>query len=116
VAAGKTGTTSNYRDAWFAGFTPNFLALAWVGYDDNSVTNMSGSRAALPIWTDFMKRAAPRSPQDFTAPRGIISVKVDPVTGKLIDKKCPDFVEEVFLEGTEPRQTCSEVQVDGEIY
>ncbi|MBI4366009.1 MAG: transglycosylase domain-containing protein, partial [Deltaproteobacteria bacterium] len=55
IAAGKTGTTSSYRDAWFVGFTPELLALTWVGYDDNSVLNMSGARAALPIRVEFMR-------------------------------------------------------------
>ncbi|MFH1874328.1 MAG: PBP1A family penicillin-binding protein [Pseudomonadota bacterium] len=112
VAAGKTGTTSNYRDAWFVGFTPNFLALSWVGFDDNAVTNMSGSRAALPIWTDFMKQAAPRSAPDFSSPPGIVLVNIDPVSGKLANNKCPNFIEEVFLEGTQPNEYCDEVKVD----
>ena len=109
VAAGKTGTTSNYRDAWFVGFTPNFLALAWVGYDDNATTNMSGSRAALPIWTDFMKEIAPKNPGNFSSPPDIVLVKIDPVTGKLSNKKCPAYFEEAFIEGTEPTQYCDEV-------
>ncbi len=113
-AAGKTGTTSNYRDAWFVGFQPNFLALSWVGFDDNAITNMSGSRAALPIWTDFMKNAAPRSAPDFSSPPGIVLVDIDPITGKLANNKCPDFIEEVFLEGTQPNQYCDEVKVDEE--
>jgi membrane carboxypeptidase/penicillin-binding protein len=53
--AGKTGTTNDMRDAWFAGFTPDLLCVVWVGYDDNSPVNLSGARAALPIWVDFMK-------------------------------------------------------------
>lgn len=106
IAAGKTGTTSNYKDAWFVGFTPNFLALAWVGYDDNAAMNMSGSRAALPIWTNFMKDAAPPSAQDFPSPPDIVLVKIDPATGKISNSHCPSFIEEAFIEGTEPRDSC----------
>ncbi len=54
-AAGKTGTTSNYRDAWFAGFTPLLAAVSWVGYDDNSAHGLTGASGALPIWIRFMK-------------------------------------------------------------
>jgi len=106
IAAGKTGTTSNYKDAWFVGFTPNFLALAWVGYDDNTAMNMSGARAALPIWTNFMKDAAPPSPQDFPSPPDIVLVKIDPASGKLSNNHCPNFVEDAFIEGTEPGESC----------
>ncbi len=106
IAAGKTGTTSNYKDAWFVGFTPNFLALTWVGYDDNAVMNMSGARAALPMWVNFMKRAAPPSQQDFPSPPDIVLVKTDRTTGKLSNKNCPDYIEEAFIEGTEPSEYC----------
>jgi len=106
AAAGKTGTTSNYKDAWFVGFTPNFLALTWVGFDDNAVMNMSGARAALPMWVQFMKEAAPPSAQDFPSPPDIVLVKIDPVTGKLSNSHCPDYIEEAFIEGTEPAEHC----------
>lgn len=58
-AAGKTGTTSNYKDAWFAGFTPNHVAIVWMGYDDNTPVKLSGSSGALPIWTEYMKAYMP---------------------------------------------------------
>ena len=106
IAAGKTGTTSNYKDAWFVGFTPNFLALTWVGFDDNAVMNMSGARAALPMWVGFMKNAAPPSNQDFASPPDIVLVKIDGTTGKLSNKHCPDYIEEAFIEGTEPSEYC----------
>ncbi len=106
IAAGKTGTTSNYKDAWFVGFTPNFLALTWVGYDDNAVMNMSGARAALPMWVDFMKEMAPPSVQDFPSPPDIVLVKIDKESGKLANSKCPDDIEEAFIEGTEPTEHC----------
>ena len=56
-AAGKTGTTNDLRDAWFAGFTPELLTVVWVGFDDNQPVGLSGAQAALPIWTNFMKRS-----------------------------------------------------------
>ena len=63
-AAGKSGTTNDLRDAWFVGFTPELLAVVWVGFDDNTPLGLSGTQAALPIWTEFMKRAPgrPRQP------------------------------------------------------
>jgi membrane carboxypeptidase/penicillin-binding protein len=56
-AAGKTGTTNDLRDAWFVGFTPELLTVVWVGLDDNQPLGLSGTQAALPLWTTFMKRA-----------------------------------------------------------
>jgi membrane carboxypeptidase/penicillin-binding protein len=68
-AAGKTGTTNDYKDAWFVGYTPDLLAVVWVGFDGQSKLNLSGSEAALPIWTEFMKSATANMPvTDFIAP------------------------------------------------
>ena len=68
-AAGKTGTTNDYKDAWFVGYTPDLLAVVWVGFDGPSKLNLSGAEAALPIWTDFMKSATASMPvTDFVAP------------------------------------------------
>lgn len=106
IAAGKTGTTSNYRDSWFVGFTPNYLALVWVGYDDNAKTNMSGARAALPIWAKFMTEAVGNNKEDFPIPGGIILVKIDPDSGLLASKNCPNGSFEPFIEGTEPNELC----------
>lgn len=107
VAAGKTGTTSSYRDSWFVGFTPHYLALAWVGYDDNATTNMSGARAALPIWAKFMKEAVGNNQEDFPSPTGILLVKIDPKTGLLASPRCGEAVFETFIEGTEPNESCA---------
>ena len=63
VVAGKTGTTNDGRDAWFVGYTPRLLALVWVGFDSGEPHGMSGARAALPIWVDFMKQAIDAYPQ-----------------------------------------------------
>ncbi|MBN1283692.1 MAG: PBP1A family penicillin-binding protein [Proteobacteria bacterium] len=112
IAAGKTGTTSSYRDAWFVGFTPKLLALSWVGYDDNATMNLSGASGALPIWTKFMNEVRPNGDGDFSGPSGVILVKIDPVTGGLSDSSCPGGRFEVFIKGTEPEKTCSEIGTD----
>lgn len=106
IAAGKTGTTSNYKDAWFVGFTPELLSLVWVGYDDNTPIQMSGARAALPIWAGFMKRSAGEERQDFPFPEGLVQVDIDPKTGALGGKQCPQTITEYFIEGTEPEEKC----------
>ena len=68
-AAGKTGTTNDYKDAWFVGYTPDLLAVVWVGFDGPSKLNLSGAEAALPIWTEFMKSATANMPvTDFVSP------------------------------------------------
>lgn len=109
IAAGKTGTTNDYKDAWFVGFTPDYLALVWVGYDDNTPTNMSGAMGALPIWVSFMKEAVKNSQKDFPSPEGIILVKIDPSTGLLASPRCGEAVFETFIEGTEPDESCTTV-------
>ena len=106
-AAGKTGTTNDLRDAWFVGFTPELLTVVWVGFDDNQPVGLSGSQAALPIWTSFMMRAlAGRPNQPFTPPDGITWANIDPLNGKAATPSCPKVVNEAFLSGTEPSETC----------
>jgi penicillin-binding protein 1B len=106
-AAGKTGTTNDLRDAWFAGFTPDLLTVVWVGFDDNQPVGLSGAQAALPIWTQFMKAAlAGRASVPFDVPEGITFVDIDPQTGKLATPSCPRSFNEAFLAGTEPTQAC----------
>ncbi len=106
-AAGKTGTTNDLRDAWFVGFTPELLAVVWVGLDDNQVLGLSGAQSALPIWTAFMKRALAGRPNlPFTAPAGVSLVDIDRDTGLLALPACPRAVAEAFLVGTEPATWC----------
>ena len=106
-AAGKTGTTNDLRDAWFAGFTPELLTVVWVGFDDNQPVGLSGARAALPIWTQFMKNAlAGRASVPFTVPGGITFADIDAQTGKLATPNCPKIISESFIAGTEPRELC----------
>jgi membrane carboxypeptidase/penicillin-binding protein len=106
-AAGKTGTTNDLRDAWFAGFTPELLTVVWVGFDENQPLGLSGSQAALPIWTQFMTRALTGRPNvPFEPPEGISFVDIDPDTGRLAIPGCPRVIREAFLAGTEPLQAC----------
>jgi penicillin-binding protein 1B len=106
-AAGKTGTTNELRDAWFVGFTPELLTAVWVGFDDNQPLGLSGARAALPIWAQFMRRAlAGHASEGFEVPAGIHFVDIDPETGKLASTDCPKVLSEAFVEGTEPTETC----------
>jgi penicillin-binding protein 1B len=106
-AAGKTGTTNDLRDAWFAGFTPELLTVVWVGFDDNQPVGLSGAQAALPIWTQFMKAAlAGRASVPFDVPDGITFMDIDPVSGKLATPACPKTITEAFLAGTEPTVAC----------
>ncbi|MCG8472709.1 MAG: PBP1A family penicillin-binding protein [Desulfobacterales bacterium] len=106
--AGKTGTTSNYRDAWFVAYTPDLLALVWVGFDNNDSTGVTGGRAALPIWADLAK-ALPEylSGNDFVRPPDVITRKVCTQSGKLAEgSRCPVRREEVFLETLPPDGPC----------
>jgi membrane carboxypeptidase/penicillin-binding protein len=106
-AAGKTGTTNDAKDAWFAGFTPNLLAVVWTGFDQKEELGLTGAQASLPAWTSFMKAAtASRPALDFTAPPGIVEEKVDPSTGYKASPFCPITMIGVFPEGMAPTQPC----------
>jgi penicillin-binding protein 1B len=108
IFAGKTGTTNDGRDAWFIGFSPRLLVAVWVGFDDNRGLNLSGSSAALPIFADFVRRLPS---QYFEAPfpttPGVVSASIDPTTGMLVTEECPKSFNEVFLEGTAPKERCT---------
>jgi penicillin-binding protein 1B len=106
-AAGKSGTTNDLRDAWFVGFTPELLTVVWVGFDDNQPLGLTGSQAALPIWTEFMKSAtAGRGDVSFDVPEGISFVEIDHDTGKLATPSCLNVFTESFILGTEPVEYC----------
>jgi len=106
-ASGKTGTTDDTRDAWFAGYSEQLLSLVWVGYDSNSETGLTGASGALPIWVDLMHRSgvADRASPD-TVPDGIVERRIDPETGGLVRGGCTRQIDEHFAEGSEPRHTC----------
>ncbi len=108
-SAGKTGTTNDYRDAWFVGYTPDLATGVWVGFDDNRSMGRgeTGGRAAAPIWLKFMEQALKNKPSlDFTPPRHVVARTIDRESGKLATDRCRDTFEEVFVEGTEPSEFC----------
>jgi penicillin-binding protein 1B len=106
-AAGKTGTTNDLRDAWFVGFTPELLTVVWVGFDDNTALGLSGSQAALPIWTSFMLKALSGHPNlPLPEPGGIEWAEIDKDNGKLASPGCPRVMREAFFPGTVPTETC----------
>lgn len=110
--AGKTGTTNDYRDSWFVGYTPSLVTGVWVGYDDHQQSlgpRATGARAALPIWLDFMKTAHNGvDVADFSPPATLIFRTIDPRTGRLSTENCRSSFREAFLPGTEPRTFCEE--------
>jgi len=103
--AGKTGTSSDYSDAWFIGYTPSLLAGVWVGFDDKTSLgkNETGARAALPIWISFMERALRNTPVETPKPpKGITLVKVNLETGLPSDGDSPDTIVEAFIDSSIP--------------
>jgi penicillin-binding protein 1B len=105
-AAGKTGTTTEYRDSWFVGYTPDLLTLVWVGYDDQVVSGLTGASGALPIWADFMRGTVKPESRDFEATEDIVLVEIDRATGKRFKRGCSEMFQEVFIRGTEPKEKC----------
>ncbi len=106
-AAGKTGTS---HDAWFAGFTSKLLCVVWVGLDDYQDLKLDGPKVAVPMWTDFMKRAhkhrAYRDVTQFDVPDGVVSAQIDPLSGGLATGACPKVTTAYYLLGTQPVQFC----------
>jgi penicillin-binding protein 1B len=100
AVAGKTGTTDEQRDAWFAGFTGDRVAVVWVGYDDNRPAKLSGSAAALPVWGEMMASLDPE-PLELPRPDGIELVSIDPQSG-LRGSGCAGAVEVPFMKGSAP--------------
>jgi penicillin-binding protein 1A len=101
--AGKTGTTQDYHDGWFIGFSPQVVTGVWVGYDDQRSMGRgeTGASTALPIWTRYMQSALKNYPvEDFEMPEGIVTVSIDSKTGRRSDG--PRSIKEVFIAGTEP--------------
>jgi penicillin-binding protein 1B len=112
--AGKTGTTNDRRDNWFAGYSPDRVSVVWVGYDDNSATTLSGARAALPIWSRFTAAVRPaRGYQDFPRPSGVVQATVDPTTGQLATEYCPYRVTELFPSWAAPVEPCQRHSPNG---
>jgi 1A family penicillin-binding protein len=123
-AAGKTGTTNEYRDAWFIGFTPRLVSGVWIGFDQPQ-TIMGGGYAAevaVPLWAGFMRKATARDPADWYAPPpGVVSASVCRLSGKRPSEACygstyvtdnggyattNSVYTEIFVKGTEPQERC----------
>ena len=105
--AGKTGTTNDLRDAWFMGYTPEFVTGVWVGYDDSREMGKgeTGSRAASPIWLGFMQQVLAEKPIiDFEVPKGVVFAKIDRETGHLASGRSRKTVFQAFKEGTQPKE------------
>jgi penicillin-binding protein 1A len=108
-SAGKTGTTNEYKDAWFIGFTPELVAGVWVGFDEIETLGRgeTGARAASPIWLEFMQDTLKDfEHKDFQVPGStIVFAAIDPKTGKRADSKTKNTITEAFIKGTVPEKS-----------
>lgn len=120
-AAGKTGTSSNLRDAWFSGFTPNVVTTVWVGFDKGITlgSGQYGGDVAAPVWMKFMKEVLKDYPRSsFPFPGGITQLAIHPSSGLLMPKKCFDelgkdnIIREYFVVGTEPKEYAKSCEDD----
>lgn len=102
--AGKTGTTNDYKDAWFVGYSSGLVSCVWVGFDNFKTLGSleTGARAASPIWVSFMQNALHGSSEGFSQPEGIVSAVIDPKTGLLSRDEAG--IREYFKDGTQPKQ------------
>jgi penicillin-binding protein 1B len=114
--SGKTGTTDDYRDSWFAGYAGGYLTVVWLGRDDNQPVGLSGASGATLVWADIMRRLDLHS-EEFPLPLDIELVAVDPSTGRLADKHCEGVIELPFIVGSAPteRAPCASPRVNGKV-
>ncbi|HMC21096.1 MAG TPA: PBP1A family penicillin-binding protein [Thermoanaerobaculia bacterium] len=103
--AGKTGTTNDYRDAWFVGYTPDMVTTVWIGFDHGAPLRLSSAEAAIPMWGAYMS-AIPHLRSEPAPPSGVTFRTIDPDSGMLWRDGCPGPLREVFLEGTAPTHYC----------
>ncbi len=99
--AGKTGTTNDQRDGWFAGYNPNLVAVSWIGFDQPKSLGPgeTGAAAALPIWIDFMSRALAKTPQKpIAVPEGVVTATIDPNSGELLPEGSAGITEYFYEE------------------
>ncbi|MFQ5876981.1 MAG: PBP1A family penicillin-binding protein [Acidobacteriota bacterium] len=104
--AGKTGTTDEGRDAWFVGFQPDYLALVWIGFDNNRPLKLGGSTLALPIWARLAARAGLDRRRRWERPEGVVEEVIDPETGLLAGWSCPISRREIFIRESRPTEVC----------
>ena len=118
TAAGEAGAASRHRggktgtdptNGWFAGFTLD-LCNVLACFDDNRELQIEGAKSALPVWTEFMKRAITlkqySNPRPFQEPSGVVTVNIDPLSGMLATPQCPKTTEAVYVSGSEPVTFC----------
>lgn len=99
--AGKTGTSNDSRDSWFAGFSQDVLAVVWLGRDDNGPTPLTGATGALQVWADFMRKADPL-PLDMPMPENVVQAWIDSSSGQGTDPSCPNAVQVPYIRGSQP--------------
>lgn len=107
--AGKTGTTNDARDAWFAGYSGNYVSVVWLGHDDNRPIGLTGSSGALPVWTNLMKRL-PLTPVSLAQPNNVVWYWLDSATGNLSAEGCAGAILAPLTQRTVPNQmvACAE--------
>jgi penicillin-binding protein 1A len=108
-AAGKTGTTNSFNDAWFIGYTPSLVVGVWVGFDTPRTIgrNAFAATVAVPLWTRFMLAATKgNAPQWLAPPAGVDAVAICPVSGKLATENCEKPRRWYFADGTAPIEYC----------
>lgn len=104
--AGKTGTTSDYRDAWFIGYAPDLVTGLWLGCDGGSPLRLSAGEAAVPLWSSLMQHVR-MSRNPIQPPMGIVLKEIDPDSGTIWARGCNGPITEAYLSGTEPKITCN---------
>jgi penicillin-binding protein 1B len=111
---GKTGTTNDLRDSWFAGFTGDYVGVVWVGRDDNQSARLTGAQGALHVWAQVMRRIS-QEPVLLTPPDDIELVWIDQSNGLRTSESCPQAAQYPFIAGSAPQQlsSCSEMPDDG---
>ncbi|MBM4206625.1 MAG: penicillin-binding protein 1B [Gammaproteobacteria bacterium] len=110
---GKTGTTNDAKDSWFAGYTGDYLSVVWLGRDDNKPIGLTGSTGALQVWTSLMKQIS-KQPVALIPPENIVTVPIDPVNGFRAANTCKRAIEYPYLSGSEPTaySACGQEVID----
>ncbi|OQK18281.1 penicillin-binding protein 1B [Methyloprofundus sedimenti] len=109
VLAGKTGTTNDLKDSWFAGYTGDYLAVFWVGRDDNKPAGVTGASGSLKLWSELMRQVATQS-VILSRPDSVISVWIDKTSGLKASELCPENIAYPFVRGSEPKRNAECVE------